>query len=371
MRHTLICTVGTSLKSNLEHSPDRPDWLNLYRQGKIPELARALTVLPPNHRLLGAEINSIASILERNLVEERRNLYFLVSDTADGRMHGQLLSRYFQEDKNPWRFQQAAWEPLVGLTDENSHRFRSEGLRNLVSAVAAISRQWGPAQVVINATGGYKAQISFAGLIGQALDIPVCYLFEGFSEVITLPPQPVSLDLSFWLEHAPLFYQLAQDEGTADPALKDPRFASLVDEIEVEGKKLCGLSAMGQLFHETFRYRFGLQLSLLLPPDSGLDPAGKKISYESGLGPRPPGIEEWFRKILEVPYVTRIHSFYYNPDLPRPNYFRRSSRGNHELVEGGFSDGKATTKFSVYLTASSPAHRDAALADLHERFLSR
>ena len=55
--------------------------------------------------------------------------------------------------------------------------------------------------IAINATGGYKAQISFAGMIGQALGIPVYYLFEKFSKVIKLPPQPVALDLSLWLEN--------------------------------------------------------------------------------------------------------------------------------------------------------------------------
>jgi len=98
-----------------------------------------------------------------------------------------------------------AWEVLTGLTDASHERFRREGLRHLVTATAKIARQWGPEHVVINATGGYKAWISFAGLIGQALDIPVCYLFERFSEVITLPPQPVSLDLAFWLEHSSRF----------------------------------------------------------------------------------------------------------------------------------------------------------------------
>ncbi|MEA2059529.1 MAG: hypothetical protein U9P10_03190 [Thermodesulfobacteriota bacterium] len=68
--------------------------------------------------------------------------------------------------------------------------------------IGEIVRAYGSEQILINATGGYKAQISFAGMIGQALDIPVCYMFERFAEVIELPPQPVSLDLGFWIENA-------------------------------------------------------------------------------------------------------------------------------------------------------------------------
>jgi len=292
MRHTLICTVGTSLKSNLERHPEGRDWLELYSQGRFRDLARALASLPPENRLLGAEINSTDSIMAKGILADPFYLHLLVSDTQDGQNLGQLLAFYYQEKKNPRRFEHVDWQPLVGLTDENPHRFKTQGLRHLVTAMATISRQRGPEQVVINATGGYKAQISFAGLIGQALNIPVCYLFERFSEVIILPPQPVSLDLSFWLAHAPLFYQLAQDRGNPENYESiDPRFASLVEEIEVDGQKLVGLTPMGQLFHESFRYRFALQQSQLLPPDSGTEPAGKKITYEAGLSPRPPGIE--------------------------------------------------------------------------------
>lgn len=370
MRHTLICTVGTSLKANLGR--ERPEWHELYVQGRLKDLARALAPLPPQERLLGAEINSIDSIISKGILTRPDNLYLLVSDTEDGRATGELLKLYYLEPANPRCFERAEWKVLAGLTDASHERFRREGLRHLVTAVARIARQWGPEQVVINATGGYKAQISFAGLIGQALDIPVCYLFERFSEVITLPPQPVSLDLSFWLAHVHRFYLLAEDKGEPeDYEALDPRFASLVEVVEVEGEKLAGLTAMGQLFHESFRQRFARQKELLLPPPSGLRPEDKKITYESGLGPRPPGIETWFARILDVPYVTRIHTFYYNADLARAPYFRPSAKGEVDRVEGGFSDGTATTKFNVFITATTAAHRDAALADLNERFLSR
>jgi putative CRISPR-associated protein (TIGR02619 family) len=371
IRHTLICTVGTSLKSNLERDPDRKNWADLYAQGRLRELARALTSLPPQDRLLGAEINSIDSIISRGILTTPIRLYLLVSDTEDGRNIGELLKLYYLEEPNPRRFEQAEWQVLQGLTDANSQTFRREGLRHLVTAVAEIARKWRPEQVVINATGGYKAQISFAGLIGQALDIPVCYLFERFSEVITLPPQPVSLDLSFWLAHAHRFYLLASDQGEPeDYEALDPRFASLVELVPVDGEQLAGLTAMGQLFHETFRYRFAREKSQLLPPDAGLAPEQKKITYEPGLAPRPPGIETWLARLREVPYVTRIHTWYYHPGLTKPNYFRFSKKGEVDRLEGGFSDRKALAKFTVYLTARTEAQRDAALADLIERFLN-
>lgn len=370
MKHTLVCTVGTSLTSNLERTPDYRELLTFYHQGRLNALVAGLLALPPDHRLLGAEINSITSIMKRGLLQRRIRLSLLVSATEDGEKIGRLLTQYYLERKNPYCFEKADWQRLAGLTDENPQSFRSEGLRHLVTAIASIAREQGSEHIIINATGGYKAQISFAGLIGQALEIPVCYLFERFSEVIELPPQPVSLDLSLWLKHAADFYDMAQDQGEENPAPKDPRLDSLVDEIVVDDKKVVGLSAMGQLFHESFRYRFKQQRSLLLPPASNLDPDNKRVQYESNLGPRPPGIEAWFKGILRLPYVTGIYTFYYHADLPRANYFRPSSKGAVSQIEGGFSDGTATSKFNVLITANNKDQRDAAIADLCERFLA-
>jgi len=67
------------------------------------------------------------------------------------------------------------------------------------------------------------------------------------------------------------------------------------------------------------------------------------------------------------PYVIRIYTHYYNPDLPKKKYFRRSKQGDLSQIEGGYSDGRATTKFDVVTTAITPSHRDAAIADLTEK----
>jgi hypothetical protein len=283
---------------------------------------------------------------------------------------GQVLKFYYEHRDNPHRFEQVEVHTLGGLTDEDHQRFRTEGLRNLVRQIARVVNQDGSQRLVINATGGYKAQISFAGMIGQALEIPVCYLFDRFIEVIELPPQPISLDLSFWLENASLFYELAADEAQENPIPQDRRFASLVEEIEVEGRKILGLSPVGQLFHETFRHRFQVRRAVLLPPDAGVGPEDKVIKYEDSNAGRHPGLAGYLEKLRKAPYVKRIYTFKYLADLPRANYFRPSATGEVSQVEGGYSDGKALTKFDLVTTAATKGQRDAVLADLSERLLS-
>jgi len=363
MRTALICTVGTSLKGNLANAQDKT-FAEKLRQGNVKGIALELSAIEADDRLSGAEINSITSIIKKGLLSGRAHLYLLVSDTDDGVLIGNILKAYYARRQNPGYFDNVQSSVIKGLSDQSPHRFKTEGLRNLVKAMAEIVRKHGAESVLINATGGYKAQISFAGMIGQALEIPVCYLFEKFSEVIELPPQPVSLDLSFWLENASLFFDLSGDGVENNPTEKDARFACLVDEIDVDGAKLIGLSATGQLFHEMFQYRFQKQRGILLPPDSGLDPGNKIIKYEDSNGGRLSGLETHLKKLCQVSYVERIYTHYFNPRLPIRNYFRPSAKGDFSQAEGGYSDGKATTKFDVVTTAKNADQRNAVVADL-------
>lgn len=362
MRNVLICTVGTSLKGNLASANDRK-FAELLSQANVKGIALELSAIEADDRLTGAEINSITSIIKKGLLSNRAHLYLLVSDTEDGALIGNILKAYYERHQNTCGFEHVQSSVIKRLSDQSPHRFKTEGLRNLVKAIAEIVRKHGAESVLINATGGYKAQISFAGMIGQALEIPVCYLFEKFSEVIELPPQPISMDLSFWLENASLFFDLAVDGIKNNPTEKDARFASLVDKIEEDGTKLVGLSATGQLFHEMFQHRFQKQREMLLPPDSGLKPDKKIIKYEDSNGGRHSGLEAYLKKLRKVSYVVRIYTHYFNPGLPIRNYFRPSAKGGFSQVEGGYSDGKATTKFDVVTTAKNADQRNAVVAD--------
>jgi hypothetical protein len=158
---------------------------------------------------------------------------------------------------------------------------------------------------------------------------------------------------------------LAADQGEINPSDRDERFASLVEVINVDGETLIGLSPVGQLFHETFCHRFEIQKVNLLPPDSRITPEEKKIKFEDQNRGKHPGLETYLKGLREIPYVIRNYTHYYNPDLPTTNYFKKSSEGL-DHIEGGFSDGKATTKFDLITTAKNTAQRDAVLADLME-----
>ena len=368
MRNILISTVGTSLIGNISYSNDS-NLKRLLETKNAKGLAVELCRISPDERLCGAEINSINSIVEKGYLAKRNVLKLLTSDTENGRFIGELLSHYFKNSKNKNRFENVDYEMVEGLTDEDVKSFKNVGLKNLVRLICKTVQHYGSDSILINATGGYKAQISFAGMIGQALEIPVCYMFEKFADVIELPPQPVSFDLSLWLDNAEIFYDLdvgIETDNMLD--LPDKRYDSLVEHIQEGKKHLYALSPTGLLFHESFRYRFKQQVSELLPKPSTIPIEKKKIRYEDNNTGKHSGLENYLNKIRAVSYVDTVYTHYYNPDLTKPNRFRKSSKGIENQLEGWFSNAGALTKFDVKTTAETPQELQACIVDLNERF---
>jgi putative CRISPR-associated protein (TIGR02619 family) len=321
MRNTLICTVGTSLFNNLSRSDESLQ--KPFKDKNWNQLAIELLQLPNTDRVCGAEINSITSICKKNLISEKIRLIFLVSDTEDGKEIGSLLKLYYENSKNSIKFEKVDFRILKGLRDDNVIAFKQQGLKNLVREISTEVRKFSPEAIAINATGGYKAQISFAGMIGQALGIPVYYLFEKFSEVIELPPQPVALDLGFWINHYLLFEKLETEQNIKkselDIDLMDDYLESLIDQ-EIEGDDyLVSLSAMGVLFNERCRLQFAKQEQtiLALVPKDDTNPNRKSISLRDDHGKDV--LQKFAEKLRYSPYVkTIINSLPFNPKMIQP-----------------------------------------------------
>lgn len=363
MPDTLICTVGTSLITNAARSTDsalKPAIDNKNIQGTIAELLN----LQPDNRSCGAEINSICSIVNGNYLSERKRCLFLVSDTAEGNFTGAVLKGYLSSQKSQTRFENADFEVITGLSDKDINLFKNTGLKNLVRLIGKETRKTGAKNILINATGGYKAQISFAGMIGQALGIPVAYMHERFSDVIILPPQPVNLDIDFWLENSEDFFAL--NDGTTVPenvyCSRDNKFEPLIESIEENGNVLTTLTATGQLFHETFSEKFAYKQKDYLPADCEIKPENKKRTFEAKNNGKHAGLSLYLDKICNAPFVKTVTTHYYNPDLNAGNSFQISSDCRNDQIEGTFSGNGKTTRFFITVTTVNARERFACLA---------
>ena len=321
-----------------------------------------LAELPATDRLCGAEINSIASMIDGGYAERQCGLFFLHSQTEQGRQIAAILREYYVGCGH----QPVELVEVADLQDADPKRFRSKGLRKLAREIAKIVRDRSLGACAINATGGYEAQIAIGVVVGQALGVNVYYKHELFGEVIAFPPLPVALDFGLWMQASGLLANLVLAGNELLPAARyaeewDERYESIVERVLIDGEEFLELSVMGQIFHETFRDRFRSAADRILPPPAQskhpprLERAGWPGEY--------PEIKQFMERVTnEVPFVVQCATFYFNPDLPQHTRFLLS-RGD---VVGLFSEGNYCVKFRVETTAQTEGQCWAAVAALNE-----
>lgn len=358
---TLICTVGTSFLTNLYRGPQSllKEFANKRDvSGTVKEL-----LLKTNAYLCCAEFNSIASIVNHQYLRDHHRCVFLVSDSDEGRFIGAVLKAYISSTKSPLHFTESEFMVIEGLCDTDINLFRNKGLKNLVKLISKEARTAGADNLLINATGGYKAQISFAGMIGQALGIAVAYMHEKFSDIIILPPQPVNLDMNFWLQYGEDFFNLNQ--WTSVPMEeyidRDPRFGQLIETEIIDGTICTTLNVTGLLFHETFSGILSRKKEELLPPPYELTPEEKKRTFEDDNHGKHKGLSNYLDKVCKKPFVKSVTTTYYNRDLNGKNSFRISAKCRPDQIEGVFSNDGATTRFFITTTSQSELQRKVCL----------
>lgn len=369
--HTLLCTIGTSLLypnlSNLikdeQTDPIRVALAQEYTNRNWTEVATQLLKVDPTDRLCGAEINSVTDLLAQQIIE-KGYLHLFHSETDDGKAIAQILQSYFTQDR--WHVQIHCVE---GLRDDDPNLFRTQGLRNLAKLFGERVRESRQNFIpcAINATGGYKAQIAIAVLMGQALDIPVYYKHERFNAIIPFPPMPVALDFSLWQRASGMFMVLSRSNA-CEPWKDfsenwDERFEPLVNRVEIDNKDYLTLSATGQIFHETFRSRFETLKATSLPRAANSREKERPKLGDHGYNQARNPILHFLKEITAAkPYVRYCHTTYWHPDLSESTRFRLSG----EDVQGIYSNGTWCVKFRIVTTTEDPNQLLVVVADLND-----
>lgn len=372
-RSMLLCTVGTSLfQPNLEGlrtalrekrvADNLRELAEAYNARDWDRVAEQLGRLPSHERLCGAEINSIACLLNQDMPRDC-GLFFFHSQTEEGRAIAAILQRYYQSGAHA---PVEAME-IPDLQDSNPKLFRTRGLRNLARAICRVVRERSAGACAINATGGYKAQIAIAVLLGQALGIPVYYKHERFSEIIPFPPMPVSLDFEVWMRASDMLYLLAKNDlvPAADwEAQWDERYETLVERETIDGQSYLVLSPTGQIFHEAFRERFrSIRDRILPPPVPVTQKRAPRLETGAGWPGNHPEVEHFLQRITdEVPQVVHCGTYYFNPELPERMRFSPSRDG----IIGIWSNGQCCVKFRLETSAQTEGQRAAVVAALND-----
>ncbi len=315
MRNTLICTVGTSLfegnlsrlSASTENCPD--NWQAIkqaYEAKNWRKLAQELLTVNPTQRLCGAEINTIEEARKKSFLS-LENLFFLVSDTPSGKNTGEFLKHYFSLRKD-LDLRVLEYKVVDDLLDTDPKRFKIHGLRNLVRRIGdCIQRMGGPNYVILDATGGYKAQIAVAVIIGQALNIPVFYKHERFAEIIDFPPLPIAFDYAILADHADVLTDFERNATFSSHEITeiDEKLRVFVDEVHEDNESLYALNPIGQIYLTAFRLRY--------PKPIDPAPAAKRKEPTFGNDHHyPDGFKEFVQKVWqENNWINYIHSTSY------------------------------------------------------------
>jgi putative CRISPR-associated protein (TIGR02619 family) len=210
---TILVTVGTSLLMNARRALD-------VQELNEDDLARYLAHTDPV--AASAETNALSRLLR-----ERDRLVLFHSQTDQGRRCAEALRRHY-----------AGTHPveLVEVTDltYTESRFKLRGLRRLVALLAdriEKERRQGR-EVLLNATGGFKAEIAYATLVGLLFDVPVSYIHEEFRDLIEVPAMPVAWDYSTFADWEEFFAWIDGEEPRSTDEV-ERRWPHLPNEVRV------------------------------------------------------------------------------------------------------------------------------------------
>ena len=188
MKTLIISTVGISLLTNYLRSKG-------IRELDVDSIDKSevLKFIDSEPHAASAETNSLLKIIDELNKEgiTTKDLYFifLVSETKEGEFCAEILSKYFSDKMNIPSFT----VEIEGLRyDEKA--FVYKGLMKLLEEVVRIVREHKGKRIIINATGGFKAEIAYLTIIGALLGLEIYYIHEKFREIVKLPRLPIKID---------------------------------------------------------------------------------------------------------------------------------------------------------------------------------
>lgn len=382
----LICTVGTSLfESNLrkldekirnENDKNKKNFLfqikDSFENKNWNNLAKLMQNLDPKDRLCGAEINTIEETLAKKNLNINK-IFFMVSDTDDGKNTGLLLKKYYQLRKDlNFNDDDIQYFVIEDLQDQEPKKFKLNGLRNLVRKIGEIARNYGKENIIIDATGGYKAQIAIAVIIGQALNISVFYKHEKFSEIIDFVPLPVSLDYDLLGKYADLFWDFENNDVICEEELENfekgtkERLSLFLDEVSIDGRNCYALNPLGSLYLESFKLRY----------PKGVDLYELNENEREGIHlcdhHYPDGYEKFVNKVYdENKWIKKIISIDYSKQksIKKGVNFYVIHNDSEKLLVGSYKDrNNFGARFRIFLSNESVVNLNWAANFLNEKY---
>jgi putative CRISPR-associated protein (TIGR02619 family) len=212
------------------------------------------------------------------------------------------------------------------ILEQNEAQFERQGLRHLVDTlIGEITKaQQQRREVIINATGGFKAEIAYTTMVGMIFQVPVKYIYQDFQQPITFPALPVTWNIDLLLEYDHFFEWI--DTEPRPQFEVEQRLKAIPDRDRViqlllppDPTGIIYLSPAGDILWQRVSQQRKLTATIADPPDSEV-PTTEKLS-RSLKGKKhhfPQGTKEFAEKVANLPAVEEIISSHFeNTTLSR------------------------------------------------------
>jgi len=330
----------------------------------LPRIEDALAILKRRDafsRSAGAEVNSTEHILRGLKLSSGTTappfeMCFIVSETSEGKWAGKLLTRYYREIRS---ISACWWKAIPGLSPSDLGRLGRLGLEAYVDKSAGILRGASSrgVQCVINATGGFKAEISLAALVGQAVRVPVVHQFEGAARCIETPVIPLEFDPEAWLTNYDLFARLLKEREIAEGDFPfqelDSSIIGLLERSGDNGSTAYSRSPAVQLMYHGLMSRWANFMEE--PPPAKKGGTHRLVAAEHDLDRSEDGALEFVRSLVKkFPWVIDVQNHSRGLDSRRCHLQPRTP---DPAVHGiCYSGGKGALGLSVITTARTERH---------------
>jgi putative CRISPR-associated protein (TIGR02619 family) len=339
---TIITTTGTSLLGNAAKKLKKSfaditerDLSNVFEQMGTDKAC--------------AETNSLFKI-----ADNQDRVILLHTSTPEGEQCAQAVAKKLAKEN--WRNIELRQLHL----EDNEIQFERKGLRELVNTLVEIITiaQREQQEVIINATGGFKAEIAYTTMVGMIFQVPVKYIYLTFERPITFPVLPVSWNTELLIEYDDFFTWLDQEPRQNQDVQqrigylpdKDAILALLLPPDE-DGEVF--LSPAGQILWSRVNQQQESAETAPEPPASDIDNPQDKIS-SSLLGVKhhhPKGTLQFAQKLAALPAVESIIGGNFENTTDR----RIKQIGDDGIIKLLWADNNKATNLLIQTTARGQA----------------
>ncbi|MGF6907204.1 antitoxin [Fusobacterium sp. PH5-44] len=359
----VIMTVGTGMIDYFVQN--NPNIKEISEKKVLEYYTKEINELPENSLLL-REIIAIRTLIQKKIFTGKR-IFLLSHDTVNGKIAVNVLENLFKKFKIAKKVDKRI---ILKLDKRNYSNFTNIGIRNLIDEINQIVKKeiGNRVNVCICPVGGYRVEIFLVGLMAQLLHIKSYFMFDEFDNISEISPFPIRIDYNFYWEHSEFFEIFEKNEYVSHKKVEKyleatSRLHYLIEEVNINGKKMLGLSALGEYYAKLSTDESNLPASR-----SACLPIDKEVIYRTESIPE---LETIINSLKSSPYVDKLVYVYFNPDrkCTSSRFYIVNNSKNDQIITLEYACENGVAGIDIYTLGSTEKELRSLVAYFNANFI--